>query len=129
MSLHRQLLLGVSALFFAVLLGIEAIYLANARAQLERQLASTAQEAATALALRLGMVRDLRDAAAVESTINPLFDRGYFREIRLQAPGGETLARRTLAAAPGDVPGWFTEAFTLNPAGAQSMVSSGWRET
>src|SRR6185369_6139501 len=129
MTLYRQLLLGVSLLFFVLLAGVEAIYLSNSRAQLEQQLASNAQDAATALALRLGSLKDLGDRAAVETIINPVFDRGYFQEIRVLSPGGETLSRRALPPEDGEVPAWFATAFSLNAPGAQSLVSSGWRET
>lgn len=129
MTLFRQLLAGVSVLFFALLAGIQVIYLSNARAQLDEQLASNAQSAATALAMRLATLPDLGDRALVETLLNPVFDRGYFQEIRVLAPGGATVARRVLAPAPSGVPEWFTTSFTLRPPSAQSLVNSGWRET
>ncbi|HTP63707.1 MAG TPA: EAL domain-containing protein [Burkholderiales bacterium] len=129
MTLYRQLLLGVSALFFVLLAGVEAIYLSNSRQQFEQQLASVAQDAATALALRLGGLKDLKDRTLVETMLNPVFDRGYFQEIRVLSLDGETLVRRTLPPATGDVPAWFAKLFPLNPPGAQSLVSTGWRET
>ncbi len=128
MTLFRQLILGVSLLFFVLLAGVEAIYLANSRVQLQEQLASQAQDAATSLALRLATLGSLEDRALVETLVNPLFDRGYFQEIRIVSVGGETLARRTLARAQGDVPEWFTRLFPIEAPGAQSLVSSGWRE-
>ena len=129
MTLQRRLLLGISAMFFALLLGVEAIYLANTRAQTEQQLASNAQDAATALALRLGALPDLGDRVLLETLINPVFDRGYYREIRVLSPSGETLAQRVLPPSVDGVPAWFKDLFPLNPPGAQSLVSSGWRET
>lgn len=128
MTLYRQLVLGVSLLFLAVLAGIVAIYLVNSRQQLQEQLASQAQEAATSLALRLATLKSLEDRALVETLLNPMFDRGYFREIRVVSTGGETLVRRALAPAQGEVPDWFTRLFPIEAPGAQSLVSSGWRE-
>jgi diguanylate cyclase (GGDEF)-like protein len=128
MTLIRQLTLGVSLLFFVLLAGVEAIYVANARAQLQEQLASQAQEAATTLALRLATLGDLRDRALVETLLNPVFDRGYFREIRVVSAGGETVARKVLSPSQGDVPEWFTRLFPIGAPAAQSLVSSGWRE-
>ena len=61
MTLFRQLIFGVSLLFFVLLAGVEAIYLANSRVQLQEQFASQAQEAATSLALRLATLRSLED--------------------------------------------------------------------
>ena len=129
MTLYRQLLIGISALFLALLGGIQAIYLSNSREQLEAQLASTAQDAATTLALRLATLPDLRDRAMLETLLNPVFDRGYYQEIRVVARDGATLATRTLAPAQGGVPAWFAALFPLAPPAAQSLISSGWRET
>jgi diguanylate cyclase (GGDEF)-like protein len=128
MTLYRQLIIGVSLLFFVLLAGVEAIYLANSRAQLQEQLSSQAQDAATTLALRLAAARNLDDRALIETLINPVFDRGYFSEIRVVSNSGDVLARRVLAPAQGDVPGWFTRLFPVDAPGAQSLVSSGWRE-
>jgi diguanylate cyclase (GGDEF)-like protein len=128
MTLFRQLALGVSLLFFVLLTGIQAIYLVNARAQLQDQLGSQAQEAATTLALRLATLGDLKDAALVETLLNPVFDRGYFNEIRVVTASGETVARKVLVPAQGEVPVWFMELFPIGAPGAQSLVSSGWRE-
>ena len=79
MTLHKQLLIGISLLFLLLLAGIQAIYLSNSREQLEAQLASNAQDAATALSLRLAALPNLYDPAMLEALLNPVFDRGYFR--------------------------------------------------
>ncbi|MBC7802995.1 MAG: hypothetical protein H7Y16_03880, partial [Candidatus Parcubacteria bacterium] len=103
MTLYRQLIIGVSLLFFVLLAGVEAIYLANSRAQLQEQLSSQAQDAATSLAMRLATLKSLEDRALVETLVNPFFDRGYFSEIRVVSVGGEALVRRVLTPAQGDV--------------------------
>lgn len=128
MTLYRQLFIGVSLLFFVLLAGVEAIYLANARAQIQEQLGSQAQDAATSIALQLATLKSLEDRTLVETLVNPVFDRGYFREIRVVSVGGEVLVRRVLAPAQGDVPEWFARLLPLDAPGAQSLVSSGWRE-
>ena len=128
MTLFRQLFLSVSVLFFVLLAGVEAIYLANSRTQLQDQLTSQAQDAATALALRLAALKDLEDRLLVEAIVNPVFDRGYFQEIRVLSVSGEATLRKVLAPAQGNVPEWFTRLFPLSAPGAQSLVSSGWRE-
>ena len=116
-------------LFLVLLAGIQAIYLSNSREQLEAQLASGAQDAATALSLRLAALPDLHDRAMLETLLNPVFDRGYFQEIRVVSAEGRTLAQRVLPAAQSGVPAWFTNAFPLTPPAAQSLISAGWRET
>jgi len=128
MTLFRQLIVGVSVLFFALLAGVEAIYLVNARVQLQEQLGSQAQDAATSLALRLATLGNLEDRALIETLLNPVFDRGYFQEIRVLSADGETVMRKVLSPAQGAVPEWFTRLFPIGAPGAQSLVSSGWRE-
>ena len=128
MTLFKQMFIGVSILFFVLLAGVEAIDLANSRKHLQNQLAANAQEVATILALRLGTLGELEDSALIEAVVSPVFDRGYFQEIRVLSVSGETLVRKVLAPSQSDVPEWFTRAFPLGVPGAQSLVSSGWRE-
>jgi len=128
MTLRRQLITAVSLLFFVLLAGVEAIYLFNARAQLQQQLGSQAQDSATALALRLALLRDLSDEVMVETIVNPVFDRGYFREIAVVSTDGRAVVRKVLRPSPGDVPEWFTQLLPIEAPGAQSLISSGWRE-
>jgi diguanylate cyclase (GGDEF)-like protein len=126
--LFKRLILGVSLLFFVLLVGVETIYLANARVQLQERLESQAQDAATALALRLGALGNLEERAPIEILLKPVFDRGYFQQITVLSAGGETVARKTLPPRLGDVPEWFTALFPVRASGAQSPVNSGWRE-
>jgi diguanylate cyclase (GGDEF)-like protein len=128
MTLLKQLIAGVSVFFFVLLAGVEAIYLASARAQLQEQLGSQAQDAATALALRLATIGSLEDHILVETQLNPVFDRGYFQEIQVVAAGGRTIARKVLSPEQGEVPGWFIRLFPIRAPRAQSIVSTGWRE-
>ncbi len=128
MTLFKQLILGVSLVFLVLLAGIEAIYLANARVQLREQMGSQAQEAATTLAMRLAPLGSLENTALIETLLNPVFDRGYFQEIRVLSTSGETVVRKVLPPGQGDVPAWFMHLFPIPAPGAQSMVSSGWRE-
>ena len=101
MTLFKQLILGVSLVFLVLLAGVEAIYLANARVQLQEQMGSQAQEAATTLAMRLAPLGSLEDTALIETLLNPVFDRGYFQEIRVLSTSGETVVRKVLPPAPG----------------------------
>ncbi|HLX78968.1 MAG TPA: EAL domain-containing protein [Burkholderiales bacterium] len=128
MTLFKQLILGVSLVFLALLAGVEAIYLANARVQLQAQMSSQAQEAATSLSIRLAALGSLENRDLVETLLNPVFDRGYFQEIRVLSPGGEIVVRKVLPRSEDGVPEWFRNLFPIPSPGAQSLVSSGWRE-
>jgi diguanylate cyclase (GGDEF)-like protein len=128
MTLLRQLTIGVSLLFLVLLAGVEAIYLVNARSQLQEQLGSQAQDAATTLALRLATIGNLEDKALVEATVNPVFDRGWFQELQVVSVEGRVIVKKTLSAQEAGVPPWFMALFPIQAPNAQSLVSSGWRE-
>lgn len=128
MRLATRLILGLSALFLLVLCGVATIYAVNTQGHLQAQLASQSQEAATSLALRLALLPSLADAGPVETTVNPVFDRGYFQEIRVLGPGGETLLAKRDPPAPDSAPGWFVRLLPIAPQAAQAIVSTGWRE-
>ena len=128
MTLFRQLFLGASLLFLSVLIGVEAIYLSNARVYLQQQLESHSQDAATSLALWLATVEPMEDRALIETAVNTSFDRGYYASIQVVSVSGETLVHKQLAPAQGDVPVWFARLFPLVPPSAESLISSGWRQ-
>ncbi|MCM2329106.1 MAG: EAL domain-containing protein [Lysobacter sp.] len=128
MTLFKQLTIGVSILFFVLLAGVEAIYLANARAQLQEQLGSQAQDAATSLSLRMATLGRLDDKAMIETIVNPVFDRGYFQELRVVSVDGQVLVRKALPAKEAGVPEWFAALFPIHAPSAQSLVSSGWSQ-
>lgn len=128
MTLFRQLFLGASLLFLLVLAGVEAIHLSNARLYLQQQLESHSQDAATSLSLWLATVQPFEDRALIETVVNTSFDRGYYQSIRVVSLSGETLAAKQLPPAQGEVPVWFTRLLPLRPPGAESLISSGWRQ-
>ena len=98
MTLGRQLLIGLSIIFALLVLGIETIFVQNARRYLQQQLEAHAQETATSLALSLGQGMKAPDAALAETFINPVFDRGHFASIRLLGVDGQTLVVRELGS-------------------------------
>lgn len=130
MTLFKQMFIGVSILFFVLLAGVEAIDLASSRKHLQNQLAANAQEVATILALRLGTLGELEDLALIEAVVSPVFDRGYFQEIRVLSVSGETLVRKVLAPSQSDVPEWFTRAFPLGctrrPVAGEFRMARAW---
>ena len=101
MTLNRQLVAAISALFLAALIGIEVIHLKRAQEHLQKQLESLAQDAATSLGLSLGALLRGGDIALAETIINPVFDRGHYERIELISISGETLVSKSLSRNPG----------------------------
>lgn len=128
MKLSKQLFLGVSLCFFVLLVGIQWIYVTNARTYLQQQLSSHAQDAATSLGMTLPRALAAGDLIHAETQINAMFDRGYYRSIRVVSVKGDMLVNKSLPAAPPDVPVWFADRFRLDTPTAESLITDGWRQ-
>lgn len=126
----KTLLIVLLALVF-LLLGL-ALFLAGlsgTRDFLQRQLASHAQDTASTLALQLSEELARADMAAVTSSVDALFDSGYYRRITLSQPDGRILLDRELPVVVDGAPHWFVNAVPLaTPSGrAESMTD--WKRT
>ncbi len=128
MTLARQLFIGLSIIFALLVLGIESIFVQNARNYLQQQLESHAQETATSLALSIGQGMKQPDAALAETFINPVFDRGHFASIRLVGVDGRALVSRELGSVPDEGPALFRRLMPLEAPMGQALVSAGWRQ-
>jgi len=128
MRLSRQLVLGVSIGFLLLLLGLEGIYLGNARSYLQQQLGSHAQDSATSLSLLLAEPLAAKDPVLTEVSVMAVFDRGYFRSIRVISANGETLVEKNLPPAPPGVPEWFVRWLPLEAPSAEALISRGWAQ-
>lgn len=128
MTLGRQLFIGLSIIFALLVLGIETIFVLNARHYLQQQLEAHAQETATSLALSLGQGLTAPDAALAETFVNPVFDRGHFASITLRGVNGDPIVTRELGQLRDGVPVWFKALLPLESPTGEALVSSGWRQ-
>lgn len=128
MSLFRQLLFSVSAVFLLVLAGVQVIQVLNARNYLQQQLESHSQDAATALGLSLATVMPSGDKALVETVAGPVFDRGFYASIKVLSASGEVLVAKELPRRPPEVPAWFARLVVLEAPATESLISANWRE-
>src|SRR5262245_56349797 len=107
MTLARQLLLGITVAFIALLAGIESIYVYYARDSLQEQLDAHANETATSLSLSIGSRMQTMDIALVNTIVNPVFDRGHFDLIEVRAADGNVAFAAKLENAEIKAPAWF----------------------
>ena len=130
MTLGRRLILTLSLMFLAMLVGVEAIYLRSAQHHLQGQLESHAQDAATSLGLSLGIVLSRGYNAMADTVINAAFDRGFYERVEFLGPegGAPLVTRRLSVVAADDYPAWFATLFPLDSPTAESLVTSGWRQ-
>lgn len=128
MTLTRQLLIGITTAFIALLLGIEWIYVDKARHRVEQQLNAHANETATSLALTIGSSMQTLDVSLVNALVNPVFDRGHFESIEVKGADGASLFARRLERHEIELPDWFVRMVGFEPPTGQSLITSGWRQ-
>jgi diguanylate cyclase (GGDEF)-like protein len=128
MTLYRQLLIFTFVLISILFTCTWIIKLQSTRTFLEDQLESHAQDTATSLGLSITPYIAEDDIATIETMINVVFDRGYYRTIRLTDLNGTTLIERTTAVVISDIPDWFIHAIPLKTPGASSLITAGWNQ-
>ena len=128
MSLRKQLSLIFSILFLVVLVVILWVSVSGTRRYLEQQLASHAQDAATALSVSLGQSLGKGDRVLAEAQVGSMFDRGYFKHIEVLAPDRRSILRRELPEKIEGVPDWFVASFPIQTPAGEAFVGSGWRQ-
>ena len=126
MSLKTQLMLFINAVVISLLAATFWINLDNTRSFLQHQLESHAQDTATSLGLTLSHVTDPNDVATMQTIINAIFDRGYYRSIVLTDPDGKPIYKRENPLKIEGIPDWFIRLIDLHPAKAQAYVVAGW---
>ncbi len=107
MTLHRQLLIFTVFLVGILFLGVWIEKLQSTRSFLVSQLESHAQDTATSLGLSLSPIMAENDIPTVETMINAVFDRGYYRIISLKDTNGDIITERDLVIEIEGVPNWF----------------------
>ena len=113
MRLGRLLFGGLTVIFMLVLAGVEAIHVHLTQRSLQLQLDAHANETATALALSLGTLLKTSDEGLARTVISPVFDRGYYRSIRLVGMDGATIVSRALSPGDNGTPEWFRRVFQV----------------
>lgn len=128
MTLYRQLLIFTLSFTFILFIGVWVDKLYSTRTFLLNQLASHAQDTATSLGLSLSPFVAQGDLATTETMINAIFDRGYYRLIRLTDINNEILSQRESAVVIDSVPDWFIDKIALATPGAEALLMDGWKK-
>jgi EAL domain-containing protein (putative c-di-GMP-specific phosphodiesterase class I)/GGDEF domain-containing protein len=127
MSIRRRLFIFLGVLFSLLLLGNLLLNIHNLQQHFSEQLQARAGETGTTLALALTTVADQKDRAAMQSMLDVVFDRGFYRHIRFDFVDGSVPLERT--AAPDNepyAPQWFKQVLPLPHAQSQTFVNQGW---
>jgi len=126
MSLNKQMVLFIASLLMILLAGTFSLNLSNTKNFLQEQLHSHAQDTATSLGLSLSSLQDPNDLSSMETMINAVFDRGYYKNITLKNTEGELLYQRENTETMEDVPEFFIHTIELSAPTAEALVQSGW---
>ena len=128
MTLFRQLLLTIVALLSLMLLVVMGINFQTTKDYLVNQLQNTTQDSATSLSMQVSDFMAYEDYAAVESSVNAVFDSGYFSEVRIHVYATDKDIRRTNDTQVKGVPSWFISAIDFRVPTAKAVISNGWSE-
>lgn len=128
MTLRRQLFTGLSVIFLLVFLSLLVITAHSTRAYLQQQLASHAQDAATALSHPLSQSLARNELTLAETQIATMFDRGYFKQVIVLSSSGTQLLAKELPPRIEKVPLWFSTLFPLETQAGEAFLASGWKQ-
>ena len=128
MTLFRQLLVFTLILFFLLFAGTWVALIEGTRTFLSEQLASHSQDTATSFGLSITPHIADADYATIETMMNAVFDRGYYKSIRLVDIEGKPLVERSMKVVIESVPEWFVEMVPLEAPVASSIVMAGWSQ-
>lgn len=128
MSLSRQLIIIITLLFIVLFIGTLAVSTHNTRGYLAHQLESHAQDTASSLGLSLTPHMANNDLPTMTSMVDAIFDRGYYRDIRIIAIDGTPIIERVLNVTVKDVPAWFVDMLPLETPEGLSTITHNWKQ-
>ena len=128
MTLRNQFFLLLCTLFLAVLGVIFAVSVSGTRAYLEQQLASHAQDAATAMSVTLGQSMGKGDDVLAQAQVASVFDRGFFKSIKVLSKDRVEIVSKVLPVKIEGVPEFFVSAFLIDTPVGEAFVGSGWKQ-
>jgi diguanylate cyclase (GGDEF)-like protein len=68
------------------------------------------------------------DMVRAETSVNAIFDRGYYQSIRVVTIRGDTIIIKSLPITSSKLPPWFTSLIKLEAPVSESMISKGWQQ-
>jgi diguanylate cyclase (GGDEF)-like protein len=128
MTLYRQLLIFTFVLFLTLFTCTWFVKLQSTRTFLEDQLESHAQDTATSLGLSISPHIAENDIATVDTMMNAVFDRGYYRTILLTDLNDKTVVEKNMDVVITEVPAWFIRFVPLKTPRTSTLITAGWNQ-
>jgi diguanylate cyclase (GGDEF)-like protein len=111
-----------------MLMVVMAINFQTTKNYLIDQLRSTTQDSATTLSMQISDFMALEDYTSVESTVNAVFDSGYFSQVRVHAYANDENITRSNTTVISGVPQGFIDFIDFEVPTASAVISNGWNE-
>ena len=127
MKLSRLLVSLICLLWVLVFIATLIIVVNSTKDYLQRAMESHAQDTATSLGLSITHSARVNDIGTMDTMVNAIFDRGYYREIVVKSTGGDVLVSKRVEETVKGVPDWFIAIFELQPPRMSAVVMDGWR--
>jgi diguanylate cyclase (GGDEF)-like protein len=129
MTLLKQLIILIAALFIGLFCGTVYLNAESSRSFLAEQLTTIAQDSATSLGMQISpLILDKNNKIIVERMVDAVFDSGYYREILINDMEGHPLIVRKAATRVNNVPDWFIRLFPIETPLGESLMTSGWQQ-
>jgi len=126
MSLFKQLLIFISALFLVIFSVNFALSVSNTKDYLEGESQGHAQDTATSLGLSISPYMTDTSDPIIKTMVSAIFDMGYYKEIRLIDANNKELISLSNDKSVKRVPSWFIDYLPMSPITAESEISSNW---
>ena len=126
MTLSKQLLVLISAIFLILISINFAISVKNFKSYLEDEGQIHAQDTATSLGLSLSPFMIDSSDPIIKTMVSAIFDMGYYENIRLTDAGNSELISLSNDKSIKGVPAWFVEYFPISTITAKSEISFKW---
>ncbi|OMH25564.1 EAL domain-containing protein [Motiliproteus sp. MSK22-1] len=129
MSLVNQLIAAIFAVLIGLVSGTIYIMSDSAEDMLLNQLESHGQDTATHLGLYMSEFMADKDTASIETTVNAIFDSGFYQRIDVVDNEGQTLFSKNIPARAGvNVPDWFVSLVEFSPPEMTREVTHQWQK-
>ncbi|MDW6004976.1 bifunctional diguanylate cyclase/phosphodiesterase [Vibrio mangrovi] len=128
MTLYKQIVMGMIALFILLISSVFIIQFNTTRSNLEQQQSSEVSNTINTVGLALAPYLEDKDTIAAESVINALFDGSTYSLVKLTFFDERPAIVRTYPITPNGVPKWFTHLNLFKPISESRVVTSGWMQ-
>lgn len=129
MSIVNQLMAAVLAVLIGLVSGTVYLMSDSSKEMLIHQLESHGQDTATHLGLYLAPYMAERDLASIETTVNAIFDSGFYQQIRVVDANNQPLfVKNTPANISENVPEWFVDLIEITPPEMTREITNQWQK-